>query len=146
MSLSANDAADRVSQMTALTERLTERLTVEAAAFEARRPQDVTSALPETQELANIYRRESARVKADPSLIEAAPAAARAALLRATEAFEAVLTRHFRALEASRTLTEGLVKASAREVVEARAPGTGYGASGRAMGADARAVTLNRQA
>src|SRR5690606_8645322 len=92
MSLSADDAADRVSQITALTERLTERLTVEAAAFEARRPQDAAKGMTETQDLANVYRRESAKVKADPSLIEAAPAAARAALLKATEAFEAILT------------------------------------------------------
>ena len=146
MSLSADDAADRVSQITALTERLTERLTVEAAAFEARRPQDAAKGMAETQDLANVYRRESARVKADPSLIAAAPAAARAALLKATEAFEAILTRHFRALEASKTLTEGLVQAIAHEVVSARAPGAGYGATGRAMGADTRAVTLNRQA
>jgi predicted RNA-binding protein YlqC (UPF0109 family) len=36
--------------------------------------------------------------------------AARTKLVRATEGFDAVLARHGRAIEAARTITEGLVK------------------------------------
>jgi hypothetical protein len=112
MALFADDAEDRVSQLIALTERLTERLAQETRAFENRRPQDVLPGLEETQRLANLYRHESARVKADRSLIETADLKQRMALMQATEAFEAVLARHARAVEAARTVSEGLVRPS----------------------------------
>ena len=145
MALFADDADDRIGQLTALTERLTERLAEETRAFEARRPQDAAKGLEETQRLANLYRHESARVKADPALIEGAPLGQRVTLMRATEAFEAVLARHARAVDAARTVSEGLVKAIAAEVAQARSPG-GYGAGGQSQDGDARAVTLNQQA
>jgi hypothetical protein len=145
MALFADDAEDRVSQLIALTERLTERLAQETRAFENRRPQDVLPGLEETQRLANLYRHESARVKADRSLIETADLKQRMALMQATEAFEAVLARHARAVEAARTVSEGLVRTIAAEVAEVRSPG-GYGAGGQAQQGDARAVTFNQKA
>lgn len=138
--------AERARQMTALTERLTERLAEETRCFEARRPQDAAPGIAETQDLANLYRRETARLKMDRSLLEGLPAVERDGLIAATQAFEAVLARHQRALEAAKTITEGLVQAIAQEVASARAQGTGYGAAGRAAPRDARAVTLNRTA
>ncbi|WP_282008818.1 flagellar basal body protein [Brevundimonas aveniformis] len=145
MALFADDAHDRVSQLIALTERLTERLAEETRAFEVRRPQDAVAGMEETQRLANLYRHESARVKADPSLVENAELKQRLSLIQATEAFEAVLARHARAVEAARTISEGIVRAIAAEVAEVRSPG-GYGAGGQAQAGDARAVTLNKQA
>ena len=133
-------------RLTALTERLTARLSDETQAFEARRPQDVARSLAETQDLANVYRRESAQMKANPAVLAGAPTSERMALIRATEAFEAVLARHGRAVEAARIVSEGLVKCIAEEMAEARARGTGYGASGHAAAGDNRAVTLNRMA
>ena len=146
MALSAVDAADRVEQLIALTETLTGRLAREAAAFEARRPLDAAPELEETARLANLYRHECTRVKADPALIAAAAPADRKRLAAATQAFESVLSRHALGLEAARSLTEGLVKTIAQEVASARAPGPGYGATGAAQASDARAVTLNQRA
>lgn len=146
MSLAAADAADRVQQLITLTEQLTERLAGEAALFEARRPQDAAAGLEETGRLANLYRHESMRVKANPDLIAGAPAAARERLVKATLAFDATLARHAHALEAAKTVTEGLVQTIAREVASVRAAGAGYGPGARATSGDARAVTLNRQA
>jgi hypothetical protein len=139
-------AAARLRQLIDLTERLTVRLTAESAAFEARRPQDAAATLAETQELANLYRRESAQLKANPSILAAAPAAGRAALMRATEAFEAILTSHSRAVEAARIVSEGLVRAIAAEVAGQRGSPSAYGASGKANAADSRAVAFNRTA
>jgi len=146
MALSAVDAADRVEQLISLTETLNGRLSAEAAAFEQRRTLDVASELDETAKLANLYRHECARVRANPELIAEAPRDARARLADATRSFEAVMARHAIGLEAARTLTEGLVQAIAREVANQRAPGVGYGATGGAAPRDATAVTLNRQA
>lgn len=139
-------ASERARQLTTLTEDLTDRMITEIRAFEARKPQDAVGSIAETQEMANLYRRESARVKADPSLIAGATLSERNALMRATEAFDAVLARYARAVEAARVVSEGVVKAIAAEVAAARGSGAGYGASGYASAGDASAVALNRRA
>ena len=147
MALSAHDAEDRVEQLIILTERLTELVAGQALAFEQRRPQDAATLLEETSRLANLYRHESARVRADVSMVESAPLAARTRLIRATEAFDSVLARQGRALEAARTITEGLVRCIAEEVANQRSQASVYGASGQQSGgASATAITLNKRA
>ena len=138
------NATARIRQLIDLTQRLTASLGAEA--FEAHRPQDAAASLAGTQDLANAYRRESAQVKADPGVLAAAPASERAALIRVTEAFEAILTRHSRAIEAARIISEGLVKTIAAEVAAQRGSPSAYGASGRANTGDSRAVAFNRTA
>lgn len=145
MALAADDVHDRLAQLIALTERLTERLEAEAQAFEARRPQDVAGTTEDTQRLANVYRRESARIRADRSLVAGASEADRRALIAATRRFETVLARHTVALTAAKAITEGLVRAVAAEISAQRTP-QAYGAAGRTAAASAAAVTLNRQA
>ncbi len=144
-SKTAMGSAD-VRRLLTLTERLTERLQIETAAIARHRAHDISSGIGQTQEMANQYRRESAQLKADPSILAAAPASERMALIRATETFEAVLAAHARAVDAARIVSEGLVQTIAQEVAAARAMGTGYGAGGHAMTGDGRAVTLNRTA
>jgi hypothetical protein len=113
MTLTAANASERAEQMIALTERLTELIAQEALAFEQRRPQDAAIHLEETSRLANLYRHESARIRANPGLVSSAPMALRTRLIRATEAFDSVLARQGRALESAKTVTEGLVRAIA---------------------------------
>jgi len=148
MALHAADATDRVEQLITLTERLTDLIVEEAKAFEARRPQDAAASQPETSRLANIYRHESARIRANPRLIAEAPRELRLRLVRATEAFDAVLARQGRAIEAAKTVTEGIVKAIAEEIAASRAKAGGYGpgADARTPAASATAITLNRRA
>lgn len=140
------NATARVRQMIDLTERLTDRLAEEAAAFETRRPQDVAATVGQTQNLANAYRRESARIKAVPSELAPAPVEERKRLIAATQTFEAVLSRHALAVEAARIVSEGLVKTIAAEVASQRGSPAAYGASGRASATDGRAVAYNAQA
>jgi len=147
MGIAAHDANDRVDQLIVLTQRLTELIALEAAAFEQRRPHEAAKYIEETSRLANLYRHESARVRGDPSLVQAAPAAQRTALVRATEAFDAVLARQGRAIEAARTITEGLVRAIADEVAAQRTEVAGYGAAGARNTASApTAIAFNQQA
>ena len=147
MAIAATDAADRVEQLVILTERLTELIAKQALAFEQRRPQDAASMLEETSRLANLYRHESARVRADPRMVESAPLEARTRLVRATEGFDAVLARQGRAIEAARTVTEGLVKCIAEEVASQRSQASVYGSSGlQSAGPTATAITLNKRA
>ncbi|HEX8233142.1 MAG TPA: flagellar basal body protein [Caulobacteraceae bacterium] len=143
MSAHAQANAD---QLLVLVERLTEALAADARAFEQRRPNEAAARMDETARLANLYRHESARLRADPSLIAGCAEATRMRLIRATEAFDAVLARHARALQAAKTVTEGVVRAIADEVARGRSTGAAYGPGARAQQAPATAVTLNRKA
>ena len=147
MALAADDATDRCEQLIVLTERLTELIAAQAQAFEQRRPQDAAALLEENSRLANLYRHESARVRADKRLVEGAPLQLRAKLARATEAFDAVLARQGRAIEAARIVTEGLVKCIAEEVASQRSQASVYGSAGAQVStATATAITLNKRA
>jgi hypothetical protein len=139
-------ATAHTRRLVSLTEQLGQRLADETRAFVERRPGDVVASLPQTQELTNQYRRESAQVRAQPGLVSAAPADERSALIKATQKFEAILSAHARAVEAARVVSEGLVRTIAAEVAGARAMGAGYGAGGQAYQGDGRAITLNRSA
>ena len=150
MALAAENASDRVDQLVVLTERLTQLVAAQALAFEQHRPQEAAAYVEETSRLANLYRHESAKVRGNPALIEGASLAERTRLTRATEAFDAVLARQSRALNAAKTVTEGLVRAIAEEVAAQRSAGAaeGYGPTGErnAKPADGSAITLNRRA
>ncbi len=149
MAIAAVDADDRVHQLTLLTERLTDLIAKEALAFESRRPHEAAQYVEETAKLANLYRHESMRVRANTALIEAAKPELRHRLMRATEAFDAVLARQARAVNAARVVTEGLVRAVAEEIANQRsAPAATYG-SGATMNdrpQSGAAITLNRKA
>jgi hypothetical protein len=145
--LTAASASERVDQLIILTERLTALIAQEALAFEEHRPQDAAKNLEESARLANIYRHESARVRANPGLVSAAPREMRLRLIRATEAFDAVLARQGRALGAAKTVTEGLVKAIAEEVARQRTSAVGYGPRATASMMNAStSITLNKRA
>jgi hypothetical protein len=145
--VSESEAKGRVDQLTSLTERLTELISAECRAFEARKPHEAAATLEETSRLANLYRHESTRVRGNVALVQAAPLENRLRLMRATEAFESVLARHGRALDAARTVTEGIVRAVAEEVADKKATGAGYGPSAATASASAaKAMTLNKRA
>jgi hypothetical protein len=131
--------------MVALTEGLTRLLADQARAFEQHRPQDAAAGLPEVTRLTADYRAGAAHVRANPQLLQAASPELRARLLRATEAFDAVLQRQGRALAASKTVTEGLVKAVAEEIAAHRSVGQAYG-PGASRRPIATAITLNQRA
>ena len=141
-------AADgRIDDLIALTERLTALIADQAQAFESGRPQDAAAQMEETTQLANRYRREAQALRAQPDPIEAAPRKDRMRLVRATEAFDAVMARQGRALTAAKTVTEGLVHAIAEEIANQRTSNSGYGPEGaKTQSNAATAVTLNRRA
>jgi hypothetical protein len=144
--MTPQDGAQRARDLIALTERLTGLMAAQAQAFEARRPQEAARTLEESGQLSNAYRHESMKVRENPALLAGAPLELRRRLVAATEAFDAVLARHARALNAVKSVTEGLVQAVANEVASQRTSGTGYGPGAKAYAGDARAITLNRQA
>lgn len=148
MALNALDCDDRVEQLIILTERLTDLIARQAVAFEARRPHEAAPYVDEVAKLANLYRHESSRVRGNVALVSGASLQRRQRLVRATEAFDAVLARQGRAVTAVKTVTEGLVRAIAEEVAIQRPTAAGYGpgAQGAAYRQNGTAITLNQQA
>ena len=140
------DASERVEQLILLTDRLTELVAVQAQCFETHRPQDAAVHVEEVGRLANLYRHESARARGAPELVGRAGLAQRTRLSRATEAFDAVLARHGRAVSACKTVTEGLVRAIAEEIASQRQKGSTYGPGAATSVAPATAITLNKRA
>jgi hypothetical protein len=145
MSEPVADGQAALEAIITLTEKLTGLLAEQARAFEQHRPQDAARRLDEVGRLTNVYRTASAHVRGQPQMVETAPPDLRRRLLRATEAFDAVLVRQGRALAASKTVTEGLVKAIAEEIATKRSVGRAYGPNATRR-APATAITLNRQA
>jgi hypothetical protein len=131
--------------MIELTEKLTKLLAEQARAFERHRPQDAAADIAEVSRLANQYRAGSAHIRGQPGVYQSAPLEVRRRLLRATEAFDAVLQRQGRALGASKTVTEGIVKAIAEEIATKRNVGCAYGPNALRRPV-ATAITLNRHA
>lgn len=146
MTLDPEMAGLQVQKLINLTEQLNGRLRSELELIHSNKAADIAHGMTQTAELANEYRRESARVKASPGLISNAPMELKKALVTATEAFDETLATHSEAVEAARRISEGLVRTIASEVAGARAMGTGYGASGHAAAGDGRAVALDRKA
>lgn len=146
MMLDPEMAGLQVQKLISLTEQLDQRLRTELELIQSNKAADIAHGMAQTADLANEYRRESARVKASPGLIANAPMDLKRALVAATEAFDATLATHSEAVEAARRISEGLVRTIANEVAGARAMGTGYVASGHAAAGDGRAVALDRKA
>lgn len=147
--LAARDPAERVELLIRLTERLTALLNRETELFQARRPQAAQDFQPEKAELATLYRRETARIAKEPSLVAPAPAPRRAVLAAVTRAFHEALAANQRAGEALRVISEGIVRAVAEEVARLRGGAPTYGAPGHgapigAASGAASAITLNQ--
>jgi len=85
MTADVETAALRVQHLTRLTRDLTDRLSLEMDALRAHRAQDLSEGMAQTQEMANLYRRESAQVKANPAAIAAAPENTRVRRFKGTQ-------------------------------------------------------------
>ncbi|WP_297804539.1 flagellar basal-body protein FlbY [uncultured Brevundimonas sp.] len=146
MILDAEMADLHVRRLIDLTQQLNDRLEQEIELVRRHKAADMATGMAHTAELANEYRRESAKLKSNPQVIANASLEMKQSLIKATERFDDILARHSEAVEAARKISEGLVRTIANEVAESRAMGTGYGSSGYAATGDGRAVALDRKA
>jgi hypothetical protein len=129
MALIADDAKDRVEQLLLMTERLTALAAEDTRRIEARQPLEGAET-DEKNRLANAYRLELARIKQEPSLIEAAPPELLRQLRERTVALHETLAAHELALNAVKVVSEGMVHAMAEEIARQRLSGANYSAQG----------------
>jgi thioesterase domain-containing protein len=130
MALLADDARDRAEQLLLITERLSAMVAEETRRIDAREPPMEGAEADEKNRLANAYRLELARIKQEPSLIQAAPQPLLQKLRARTEALHAHLAKHELSLNAVKIISEGLVQAMAEEIVRQRNSAANYSAQG----------------
>jgi hypothetical protein len=138
---------ERAQALIGLSERLL------AAALEAQEHLDRRALLaPERLEqltqLANAYRAEMARVKADPSLLKGAPRPVLDALFAVSAKLRGAIDQHRRELAVFKNISEGLAEAMAQEAARLAQPTLAYGARGMLASASgpAPAVAVNQSA
>ena len=146
MALTAHSPSDRARQLLALTLRLGERLARDTGILEAHRPQDLHGDVEETQNLSNLYRLESARIRADPSLLTGLTADEKKSLREATITFQERLHRYENAVNAAKTVTEGIIAAVAEDLSRIRNQATTYGARGRTADTGPQSLNFGRSA
>lgn len=125
--LAANTPGERAHALIRLTRRLTELLDQETALFDARTPHKAVDLQTEKTRLATLYRSETRLAQKDRNRLAGIEAGLKAELKTATQTFEAALARNGAAVEALKTLTEGLVKAIADEAARQKQAQSGYG-------------------
>jgi hypothetical protein len=111
-----NQGALRAHQILLLTRRLMARIEAEIDAMAGYDAAALQDQLEATRNLVNLYRAETARLKADPSLLHGITAAQKSELIAATLALQAHMAEHERAASAAKTVTEGLIGAIAAEI------------------------------
>ena len=137
--LAAANPTERARALIQLTGRLTELLEQETALFEAHMPHKAVDFQAEKTKLATLYRTETKLAGKDRSRLAGLEPTLKAALKEATWTFEAALARNGAAVEALKTLTEGLVKAIADEAARQQQSRAGYGPGAKSVGVSALA-------
>jgi hypothetical protein len=130
-----SQAMERADQLLAIATRLVALVRAEIEALKARRLDGGSADFAEKERLAHAWRLEVNQVRANPSVLAGATAEQKAALRDVSHELESALEGHTQALEAMKTVTEGLVKAIADEVAATRRAPAAYGRSGAMQGA-----------
>ncbi len=146
MAIAARDLEDRLDQLIGLTRRLTDLMTTEIEALNARKLDASSADFQEKERLAHTYRMEMMDLAKNGDLLLQAPAQLRKTLFETTRRFQEVLAEHDRALTAMREISEGLVQAIAREVASETSGPRGYGARGQQGGLRASGIAINAKA
>ncbi len=128
-------ADERAGQLLAIATRLVALVRAEVEALKARKLDGGSADFSEKERLAHAWRLEVNQVRTDPSVLAGASPARKAELRDISRELETVLEAHTHALEAMKTVTEGLVRAIADEVAATRRAPAAYGRSGALQGA-----------
>jgi hypothetical protein len=144
-----SDAQERADQLLAMTQRLIALVGAEIEALKTKRLDGASADWDEKERLAHAWRLEVAYIKANPGALAGVTEACKAALRDAARELELKVAAHARALDAMKTVTEGLVRSIASEIAAARSAPSGYGRGGTVNPAakrDASGLTVNAKA
>ena len=140
--MSEIEVEERAEQLEAMTRRLIGLVSAEASAVQAHRLSAANADWDEKERLVHAWRIEVSRIKSDPSLLSGLSQVRKDQLRTSSRELETVLEAHAMALEASKTVTEGLVRSIVSEIASVRAAPAGYGRSGASAASNRQASGL----
>lgn len=110
----------------ALSQRLSEILETENEMLRTRRPREIAQLQEEKSQLALRFSREMETLRNQPNLVENAAESERNELRLGSRRFQEALSENQRLLFATKTVTEGIIRAVANEVEKSNAKAAGY--------------------
>lgn len=110
----------------ALSQRLSEILETENEMLRTRRPREIAQLQEEKSQLALRFSREMETLRNNPNLVENAVESERDELREGSQRFQEALSENQRLLFATKTVTEGIIRAVANEVEKSNAKAAGY--------------------
>ncbi len=132
--------------VTDITERLANLLSSENDILVRRKPRELAETLKEKQMLTDDYERRMREIKRDPKMLERLERSDMDRLRAATAKFQDALEDHRRLIQATKSVTERMVKAITDEVAANNRPARSYDAKAlmteRFVGHQSNAVTL----
>jgi hypothetical protein len=146
MPAQANSEAQRLEQLTILTDRLSEIIDAEIAVLKERRPRALAETQDEKTRLSKIYAGEIARITKDAGWIRNLPFEVRKRFKEATARFRELVARQETMLAATRHVSERMLREIANELSRANAPQRVYGRNAAYAGSHAAHFALNKTA
>lgn len=116
-----------IERMLSVTAALTDVVNEETGLLEARQPMKISDLQPRKTALANDYAMDVQSVILNHGLIDRAPAEMVVRLKKAMATLDSALRTNGRTLEASKSVSERILKSIANTVNEQKAPTLGYG-------------------
>jgi hypothetical protein len=146
MTMHPENSCDYALQLLALTQRLCERLLAQTQNLANRKPHLMAAHIEDTRNLSNLYRFETTRVQKDPALLTGLSDDYKSALREATLSLQALVQSHALALDATKTITEGLICAIAREAAQQDQRHATYGPQATARAQVQQSLNINYRA
>src|SRR5210317_1449430 len=112
--------------ITEITDRLANLLTSENEILTHRKPRELADTLPEKERLTADYERQMAEIRRQPQMLEGLERTDMQRLRKATHRFQDALEDHRRLVQATKSVTERMIKSVADEVAKRNQPSKGY--------------------
>ena len=138
--------AERITDLTVLTDRLSEIIEGEIVFLKERRPRELARTEEEKTRLTKIYAGEIARFRKDPNLTKSVPRDVMTALKTATTRFRALVQRQEALLYGMQTVSERMIREIATELNKIKSPQRLYGRNAGIAGVRPVPFALNQTA
>jgi len=120
------NAITNISAITEITDRLASLLASENEVLTHRRPRDLAATLPEKETLTASYEQGMLELRNNPELLERLAEEDMLRLRKATNRFQDALDDHRRLVQATKSVTERMIRSITDEVAKRNEPTKGY--------------------
>jgi len=115
-----------ITSITEITDRLASLLASENEILTHRKPRELSATLPEKERLTADYELQIAEIRKQPQVLEGLEKTDVQRLRKATHRFQDALEDHRRLVQATKSVTERMIKSVTDEVAKRSQPSNGY--------------------